>query len=76
MRELAYVLLHISIFLQHNAMEIIDRTTSVDCEKDVHCWRSLRSLLEFMVPCCGSSCQSMTGGSVEGHDNSNAPLAQ
>eukprot|EP01018_Ginkgo_biloba_P034483 Gb_11191 [translate_table: standard] len=47
----------IDISSERNAMQIIDRTTSVDCEKDVRCWRSLKSLVELMVPCCG--CQSM-----------------
>jgi hypothetical protein len=54
MRELAYVLLHRGIFLQQNAMDIIDQMTYMDYEKDVRCWRSLRYLLEFMVPYCGS----------------------
>jgi hypothetical protein len=44
MRKIAYVLLHGSIFLQQNAMEIIDRMASMDCEKDVRCWRSLRQI--------------------------------
>ncbi|XP_057829751.1 protein MIZU-KUSSEI 1 [Cryptomeria japonica] len=57
----------IDISSERNAMQIIDRTTSVDCEKDVRCWpRSLKSLVEFMVPCCG--CQSMAGGSVDDPD--------
>lgn len=65
----------IDISSERNAMEIIDRTTSVDCEKDVRCWKSLRSLVEFMVPCCGSSCQSMTSGSVEDQDSSESSIS-
>eukprot|EP01018_Ginkgo_biloba_P032079 Gb_30976 [translate_table: standard] len=42
---------------ERGAIQIIERSTSVECEKDVRCWRSLRSLVELMVPCCG--CQSM-----------------
>lgn len=44
-----------------SAIEIIDRATSVDCQKDVGCWRSLRSVMEFVIPCCG--CQSMNSNS-------------
>lgn len=33
-------------------IQIIRRTTSVECEKDVRCWRSLRSLVEFVLPAC------------------------
>jgi len=33
-------------------IQIIRSSTSVDCEKNVRCWRSLRSLLEFMLPAC------------------------
>lgn len=46
-------------------IQIIRSYTSVECEKDVRCWRSLRSLLEFMLPACCACAPSVDDDDAE-----------
>ncbi|ERN11425.1 hypothetical protein AMTRI_Chr03g43550 [Amborella trichopoda] len=52
---------------ERGAIHIIDRSTTVECGKDVRCWRSLRTIVAFIVPCCG--CQSMAYTSDDTESN-------
>lgn len=46
-------------------IQIIRSYTSVECEKEVRCWKSLRSLLEFMLPACCACTASVDDDDTE-----------